>query len=287
MNNFTAYFKKKQEHINAVLANYLPTNETPANLHQAMRYAVLNGGKRLRPILVYLVGESYGATLNDLNAPAAAIEMIHSFSLVHDDLPAMDNDDLRRGKPTCHKFFDEATAILAGDSLMILALQILTEQIISPQKSLEMIKIITSASGAKGMAGGQDIDIQATNKKLTLEQLEEMYLLKTGALLSASIKLGAVAADAPEEDVKNLEVFARILGLAFQIRDDLLDIESTADKIGKNTGRDLENHKLTYPQIAGTDAAKEKLHSLYQEANIALDKLSINPIMFKQLLALL
>ena len=262
-----------KQRIEEVLARYLPQeNKEPINLHKAMRYAVLNGGKRLRPLLVYAVGESYGTRIENLDAAAAAIELVHVFSLIHDDLPAMDNDDLRRGKPTCHKAFGEATAILAGDALLILAFQILAEQNLPPKIITAMIQTLAIASGSRGMTGGQDVDMQATGNKPSIKQLENMYILKTGALFVASVKLGALAAGINDEnEFKKLEELARNYGLAFQIQNDILDIE--------NKGKDVENNKVTYPQIVGIEAAKKKILELQQTGN---DKLrSLFQFLFK------
>ena len=240
-----------------------------------MRYAVCNGGKRLRPLLVYAIGESYGANLKVLDTPACAIEIIHSYSLVLDDLPAMDNDELRRGKLTCHKAFDEATAILAGNALSISAFKIISEtNTLTPKQALAMIKILTLATGPTGMAGGQDIDLQTTNKKLTIKKLIQMYLLKTGSLLCAAVQLGALAANLNDpQELKLLSKYANNVGLAFQIQDDILDIEGDVTKLGKNTGADSRCNKRTFPVLAGIPAAKAKVNSLWQTAEKTLTKL--------------
>jgi len=194
--SFEIFLRSRYKRVNKFLNKYLSATREPKNLCMAMRYGVLSGGKRLRPFLVYAVGAMYGARLEALDIPACAIELIHSFSLIHDDLPAMDNDDLRRGKLTCHRAFDEATAVLAGDALAIFAFQLINEsKFLAPKQAVAMSKALALAAGASGMAGGQDIDIQSVNNKLSEKKLEQMYLLKTGALLGAAVKLGALAAN--------------------------------------------------------------------------------------------
>ena len=244
-----------------------------------MRYAVCNGGKRLRPLLVYAVGESYGANLKVLDAPACAIEIIHSYSLVLDDLPSMDNDDLRRGKLTCHKIFDEATAILAGNALAIFAFKIISKtNTLTPNQALAMIRVLALAAGPTGMTGGQDIDLQVTSKKLSIKKLEQMYLLKTGALLCAAVKLGALAANVNDpQELKLLSQYANNVGLAFQIQDDILDIDGDVTKLGKNISSDSKCNKSTYPVLAGITAAKAKVNSLWQAAEKTITKLKTNP----------
>ncbi|MCK4608915.1 MAG: polyprenyl synthetase family protein [Gammaproteobacteria bacterium] len=255
--NINTYLAEHCQRINSSLTKYLPeSNTTPQKLHAAMRYSVLNGGKRIRPLLLYASGETLGAKPELLDAPAAAIELIHCYSLIHDDLPAMDNDDWRRGKPSCHKAFDEATAILAGDTLYNLAFTILTRSPLSAEKCREMLTILTEASGSSGMAGGQALDLTTPSDHLTIELLEQIHHLKTGALIRASIKLGALAADnITETQLDHLEKFATALGLAFQIQDDILD----ADEISE--------HKINYVSFLGLETAKDKLRQLKQQIN--------------------
>lgn len=275
--NFTTYLPERVHRINNFLAKILPTaTQIPQNLHAAMRYAVLNGGKRLRPILVYLTGEIFGASLDQLDAVAAALELIHSSSLVHDDLPAMDNDTLRRGKPTCHIAFDEATAILVGDALILLAFDILAaNETLDATIRTKLMRTLAIASGSHGMAGGQDLDIQATKQPLPLEQLEYMYRLKTGALISASIQMGTLAAGVTYTTTyKDLDTFANALGLAFQIQDDILDIESSEKVLGKNINSDKNKGKITYPELVGLNNAKTKVETLWKEAFMAVDNLA-------------
>jgi geranylgeranyl pyrophosphate synthase len=258
------YYKRT----NKILDKYLNQQNEPKNLCAAMRYAVLNGGKRLRPILVYIVGNMYGANIKALDAPACAIELIHSFSLVHDDLPAMDNDDLRRGKPTCHKKFDEATAILAGDALAISAFQVINNsKYLAAKQIVAMSNVLALASGPAGMAGGQDIDMQATGEKMRSNKIEQMYILKTGALLVAAVKLGAVAANIyDKKELKLLEQIAQNIGLAFQIQDDIFNIEGDVVKLGKNTKTDKKNQKTTYPELVGMKKAKQKVAFLWEKS---------------------
>lgn len=247
-----------------------------ARLAEAMRYALMNGGKRLRPFLIY-------ATMDALNAPqkladsaAVALEMIHSYSLVHDDLPAMDDDDLRRGKPTCHIAFDEATAILAGDALLNGAYEVLSAaQEVSPQQRLELITILGRAAGSAGMVGGQAIDILHVGKELNLEQLEKMHLHKTGALIRVAVSMGAVCAGASDQPslIAALDTYARAVGLAFQVQDDILDIEGDTAVLGKQQGADEALNKPTYPALLGLEGARKKATDLVEEAVASLSDL--------------
>jgi len=250
---------------------------TDAKLLEAMRYSLLLGGKRVRPFLVYSVGQMLGATLHDLDGPAAAIECLHTYSLIHDDLPAMDDDDLRRGKPTCHKAFDEATAILAGDALQALAFELLCRhpyKQVSPLAQLELIKQLAIHAGYNGMCGGQAIDLAHTNKSMTLAALENMHQLKTGALIETSVRFGWLCSGKTNQDeLSALITYARALGLAFQVQDDILDIEGDTATLGKPQGSDLEANKATYPKLLGLDEAKEKALSLLAEAKAALSVL--------------
>lgn len=241
------------------------------NLQKAMQYSVLNGGKRLRPLLVYVTGKTFRTPLDRLDAPAAGIELIHCYSLVHDDLPAMDDDDLRRGKPTCHKMYDEATAILVGDALQSLAFEIIAKGPQSDVQKIEMIKILAKASGAEGMAGGQAMDLASQGRDLSFNELLELQALKTGALFRAAISLGGIASACDEKTLRTLEQFAEKMGLAFQIQDDILDIEGSSEKLGKLVGADIRLAKATYPSVMGLSAAKQKVEEL-QEASIELLK---------------
>jgi farnesyl diphosphate synthase len=251
----------------------LPDSGT-ARLREGMRYSVLGGGKRLRPILVYTTGEALGAPLAHLDVPAAAVEFVHVYSLVHDDLPAMDDDDLRRGRPTCHRAFDEATAILVGDALQALAFDVLAHDASGPigaAARLEMIRILTHASGTSGMAGGQAIDLASVGHTLTAEGVENMHRRKTGALIQCSVMLGATAAGLTEgPKLEALRRFGADIGLAFQIQDDILDIEGETAVIGKSAGADVARNKPTYPSTIGLPAARAQAQALCEGAIAAL-----------------
>jgi farnesyl diphosphate synthase len=258
-----------------VLARVLPPeDQPPVDLHRAMRYAVLGGGKRLRPVLVYATGQALGAPLPSLDASAAAVEIIHAYSLVHDDLPAMDDDDMRRGRPTCHVAFGEAMAILAGDALQALAFEILAgdESMRGNARGhIEMLRTLAAACGAHGMAGGQAFDLAAVGQVLTPEQLERMHVYKTGALIRASVRLGALATGCDDSDLlAALDRYGHCIGLAFQIRDDILDVEGDSATLGKTAGKDVANAKPTYPAILGMQASRAQLAQLTQAAITAL-----------------
>ena len=260
----------------AALDRWLPAlRSPPEKLHAAMRYAVLGPGKRIRPVLVYATGEIFGTLPGQLDSSAVAVELIHAYSLVHDDLPAMDNDDLRRGRPTCHRAFDDATAILAGDALQALAFHVLAADdrlTCSADTRLEMIKVLAIASGSLGMAGGQAIDLAAVGQQLTLEQLETMHLYKTGALIRASVQLGFLASAQTNQDhALRLDRYARSIGLAFQVQDDILDVEGTTETIGKPQGSDRDRDKPTYPNLLGMVRAKATAEHLCRDAIEALD----------------
>tara|TARA_R110001583_G_scaffold12280_1_gene54627 strand:+ start:3777 stop:4667 length:891 start_codon:yes stop_codon:yes gene_type:complete len=249
-------------------------------LHQAMSYGLLMGGKRIRPYLVYITGEALGVSLHDLDGIAGALECIHAYSLLHDDLPAMDNDDLRRGQPTCHKAFDEATAILAGDSLQTLAFDIIANhhfsQAIKP-KQITLIQQLVTASGYQGMCGGQALDLAATDKKINLAQLETLHSLKTGALLEASVLMAAECAEhISTQDKQTLKEYAQLIGLAYQVQDDIIDITSTQEQLGKPSGSDLASNKSTYPALLGLQGAQQKAENLFQQALQALARLPYN-----------
>ena len=257
--------------VHAMLERVLPpASQPPRRLHEAMRYAVLNGGKRLRAILVIATGEALRAEAGDLERPACAVELIHAYSLVHDDLPAMDDDDLRRGAPTCHRAFDEATALLAGDALQTLAFEVLAGDPVPggvPAGAGEMVRTLAQASGSRGMAGGQAVDLESIGRALTFEQLERMHLHKTGALIRASVRLGALGAGTRDPALLGrLDEYARCIGLAFQIRDDVLDVESDTETLGKRQGADAERDKPTYPAILGLEASKAHAHALHERA---------------------
>jgi len=258
--------------VESALDSYL-TIHNPQTLHEAMRYATLNGGKRVRAVLTYLTGALFDVPEPLLDAPAAAIEMVHAYSLIHDDLPAMDDDELRRGRPTCHIQFDEASAILAGDALQAHAFEILASNGgIDESARLKQISELSQASGAAGMVGGQMIDIEATGSCQSLEQLQQMHAMKTGVLMRAAVRLGYLSSSTVTvEQQQALDHYAESIGLAFQIRDDILDIESDTETLGKPQGSDLAANKSTYPSLLGLDGAKAKAASLHQQSIDALN----------------
>jgi farnesyl diphosphate synthase len=265
-----------QSRVESALDNWLPPSDLePHSLHEAMRYAVLGGGKRIRPVLVYASGEAFGVEAAQLDGPAVAVEMIHAYSLIHDDLPAMDDDDLRRGRPTCHKAFDEATAILAGDAIQALAFQVLACDAairVEPQQRLEMIKRLATASGSRGMAGGQAIDLAAVGRELDIRALENMHRHKTGALISASVELGALSRPGYDpQQFEQISEFADCIGLAFQVQDDILDVEGDTETLGKPQGSDMQRNKPTYPNLLGLDGAKQAARDLQARALRALE----------------
>ena len=242
----------------------------PGRLHEAMRYAVLGGGKRLRPTLVYASGQALGAPLEVLDGPACAVELIHAYSLVHDDLPAMDDDDLRRGRPTCHREFDDGTAVLAGDALQSLAFQVLATADLGGVPAatrVEMIASLSLAAGSRGMAGGQAIDLGAVGAELNIAELENMHIHKTGALIRSSVRLGALcAADAASRELEQLDHYGKCIGLAFQVQDDVLDVEGDTASLGKTQGADAARGKPTYPALLGLAEAKRIGEELVEEA---------------------
>jgi len=260
------------------LARALPGGDLlPVELHGAMRYAVLGGGKRLRPLLVYAAGHALGRDDSILDAPACAVEIIHAYSLVHDDLPAMDDDALRRGQPTCHVVYGEAMAILAGDALQALAFEILATphgDSDDPVARIAMLRALGAACGAEGMAGGQAFDLSAVGQKLSLVELERMHAYKTGALIRASVRLGALAAGcADPELLARLDRYGHAVGLAFQVRDDILDVEGESAVIGKTAGKDAAADKPTFPSIIGLPASRERLDTLVRDALEAIEPL--------------
>jgi geranylgeranyl diphosphate synthase type II len=257
--------------IEGVLDRWLPrADSVPQRLHAAIRYSVLGQGKRLRPILVYATGAALGVPASQLDGPAAAVELIHAYSLVHDDLPAMDNDDLRRGRPTCHKAFDEATAILVGDALQVLAFRILASDAtmgVEPAVRVRIIELLAEASGTNGMAGGQALDLAAIGRVLAEDELREMHARKTGALIRASVLMAATAAARQSAArLTMLDAFATHIGLAFQIQDDILDVEGDPDTLGKATGADRALNKPTYPSVLGMETAKARCLELHARA---------------------
>lgn len=266
-----------QSRLEGALSQWLPPAATlPATLHKAMRYAVLDGGKRIRPTLVYASGQAVGSRREVLDGPACAIEFIHAYSLIHDDLPAMDDDDLRRGKPSCHKAFGEASAILAGDALQSLAFYVMSHDnhLTDTATRLRMIETLALAAGSRGMVGGQTIDIEAAGRQLDIAELEDMHIHKTGALIRASVVLGALTASGLEEStLERLDHYAKCIGLAFQVRDDILDVEGDTATLGKTQGKDRAGQKPTYPSLLGLTASREMALRLCQEALDSLEPL--------------
>ncbi|MCG5513769.1 (2E,6E)-farnesyl diphosphate synthase [Ectothiorhodospira shaposhnikovii] len=267
-----------QQRFENALAGWLPgENILPARLHEAMRYSALNGGKRIRPVLTYATGMALGVPLERLDGPACAVELIHVYSLIHDDLPAMDDDDLRRGKPTCHKAYDEATAILAGDAMQALAFQILAcdpAMVDDSRARLRMIEHLARASGSRGMVGGQAIDLSFEGQTPDIAQLENMHIHKTGALIRAAVMLGFNSCpDVDEPLAARLDCFAKSIGLAFQIRDDILDVEGDTQTLGKTQGADQALGKATYPAIIGLEASKQQARELVDRALDSLKEL--------------
>jgi len=274
--SFLQSLQSFQDRIERVLEGWLPdTGQDPHRLHQAMRYAVLGGGKRVRPLLVYLTGQALDVPADRLDGPAAAVELIHAYSLVHDDLPAMDDDDLRRGRPTCHRAFDEATAILAGDALQVLAFKILADDPAmtpDPVQRLAIVSVLAQASGPEGMAGGQAIDLSVEGTRPSAERIERMHAWKTGALIRAGVIMAAhsgVALDAGR--MQALARFGEHLGLAFQIQDDILDEEGETGVMGKTAGADSARAKPNYPAVVGLEAAKLRAKTLCDQGLEAID----------------
>ena len=266
-----ALIRTYRNRVEMALEGCLPAeNIHPARLHHCMRYAVLGSGKRIRPVLVYATGSVAEVALENLDDPACAVELIHAYSLIHDDLPTMDDDDLRRGKPTCHKAFDEATALLAGDALQALAFQVLARSNATarhPGIRLAHIDTLAQAVGSRGMVGGQAIDLMSVGKELNLAELENMHIHKTGALLRASVLLGALSQAAISQDVlERLDHYAKCIGLAFQIHDDILDVISDTKTLGKTQGKDAALEKPTYPALLGLDGARRHARMLHESA---------------------
>lgn len=278
-------YEHYQQRINNFLASKLDAlTVNDPKLLDAMRYGLLIGGKRMRPYLAYITADAIGADLNDIDAIAGSLECIHAYSLLHDDLPAMDDDDLRRGKPTCHKVFNEATAILAGDALQTLAFDIIANHTFSTNNlstaipvQIKLIQQLVRASGYQGMCGGQALDLSATGQKISLSELEILHSLKTGALLEASILMPAECSKSiTDKHKKDLSTYAQLVGLAYQVQDDIIDLTSTEEELGKPVGSDLAANKSTYPALLGLQGAKDKAENLLQQALQALTRLPYN-----------
>lgn len=269
---FGSWARKVQQTMEEVLASFLPSEaQTPGRLHEAMRYAVLGGGKRVRPLLVFAAGELFDADGQRLIRAAAAVEMVHAYSLVHDDMPCMDDDALRRGKPTVHVKYDEATALLVGDALQAQALLVLSDGGGEPASTVDMIRLLASAAGSVGMCGGQAIDLQSVGKYLSLQELEQMHRLKTGALLRASVLMGAMSGKSLNEAEKSaLDAYADAIGLAFQVVDDVLDATADSGTLGKTAGKDAADNKPTYVSILGLEQSKDLAEKLRHDAHRAV-----------------
>ncbi len=279
------YLDRARRRVDEALTRYLPEVESdsssacPARLAMAMRHSVLGGGKRLRPVLCLMAAEACGGEPASAMPAACALEMVHTYSLIHDDLPAMDDDDLRRGRPTCHKAFDEATAILAGDGLLTLAFELVAREVQPPSAALRCVRILAEAAGPSGMVAGQMADLQAEGRTDaesrpadgTLAELEAIHRRKTGALLRAPLKMGAAIAEAPEPCAEALDRYGKAVGLAFQIVDDLLDVQGDEAKLGKRVGKDSELGKWTYPRFLGVDGSRRRARQLAEEAVAALE----------------
>lgn len=285
-NDFQNWASRCQARIETFLEARLPAVDcVPERLHKAMRYSVLGGGKRVRPLLSFAAGELSAADVERVMVVAAAVELIHAYSLVHDDLPCMDDDILRRGKPTCHVEFDEATALLTGDSLQTLAFELLAEKRIADaaDTQLEMIAQLALASGSRGMAGGQAFDLDSVGKTLSLPELEFMHIHKTGALIRAAVMLGARCSNSlRDEQLTKLDHFAKCVGLAFQVVDDLLDSEATTATLGKTAGKDAVNNKPTYVSILGISQARELAEKLQHDAHQALNEFGDSAVRLRQ-----
>jgi farnesyl diphosphate synthase len=286
MTDFSAWAQAHQSSIESVLGALLPKPDiAPRRLHAAMRYTVLGGGKRVRPLLAFAAGEATAANPECVQRAAAAVELIHAYSLVHDDLPAMDDDALRRGKPTVHVEFDEATALLAGDALQSLAFEILSEPGLTddPRDQLKMCRLLAAASGSRGMAGGQAVDLASVGKALDLAELEFMHIHKTGALIRASVLLGAHCGRLEKDAAVRLDRYAKCIGLAFQVVDDVLDAEATTATLGKTAGKDAANSKPTYVSLLGATRARELADELRAEALTALHGFGAEATRLRQL----
>lgn len=271
--NLNQYIDKNKKLIEGEMKKHLQNISIPHRLKQSMQYSIEAGGKRLRPVLLMASFETYGTNIEKIFSTGVALEMIHTYSLIHDDLPAMDNDDLRRGKPTNHKVFDEATAVLAGDALLTYSFEIIAnDSRLSDSEKVHIIKSLSYSSGPKGMVAGQILDMEAENKPVTLDTLEEIHALKTGELLTFAISIGAYLGSATKEHLEHLKEFSYYLGLIFQVQDDILDIIGDPNKIGKPVGSDEENNKSTYPNLLGLEGAIDHKQKYVKKAKEALHK---------------
>lgn len=275
-----------RERVDAFLASALPdVSAEPAGLHAAMRHAVMLGGKRMRPLLCYAAAVAVNPSLDvsRVDPAAAAVELVHAYSLVHDDLPSMDDDSLRRGQPTVHVAFDEATAVLTGDALQTLAFEVIAEAPWEAPVTVRILRSLAQASGVRGMCGGQALDLAATGEVISLDQLQRLHSLKTGALISSAVEMGALLAAASQPQLDALRGVARDLGMAFQIRDDILDIEGDSATLGKTAGKDVEQDKSTYPALLGMEASKQLLEDLAAQMRKALEPFGPSASMLREL----
>jgi farnesyl diphosphate synthase len=287
---FSSFLSDCQNRLNQQLHELFITQKSPSpRLHEAMQYSALAGGKRIRPLLIYATGEAFDVPLSHLDKPAMAVELLHTYSLIHDDLPAMDNDVLRRGKPTCHIAFDEASAILAGDAMQTLAFEILSapNQHLDAHQQLRMIFILSRACGIHGMASGQALDLATLGENITQDELQHIHELKTGALISACIELALVPSQASPEQITHMQIFAQAIGLAFQVQDDLLDVIGDPNELGKPTGMDAKRDKLNYPAIIGVEASQNLLKNLVTNALDHLHLATKKPTYLKELTQLI
>ncbi|MFJ9290805.1 polyprenyl synthetase family protein [Bacillus halotolerans] len=277
-NKLTSFLAERKKAVEEQLFVYTENLNIPDSLKKSMLYSLEAGGKRLRPLIVLAVLNAYGKSEKDGIPVGCAVEMIHTYSLIHDDLPCMDDDDLRRGKPTNHKVFGEATAVLAGDGLLTESFKLITSHVseeVSAEKRLRLVNELISAAGTEGMVGGQIADMEAENRQVTLEELESIHERKTAKLLGFGVIAGAILADAPEEEIETLRAFSSHIGIGFQIRDDILDVEGSEEKIGKRVGSDTTNEKSTYPSLLSLEGAKKKLDGHIEEAKRLIGGLSL------------
>lgn len=279
------YLSQRVAFVDAALERFLPASDTrPANLHAAMRHSIFAGGKRLRPILCLAAAEACGGSRESALFAAGAVECLHTYSLIHDDLPCMDDDDMRRGVPTCHKVYGEAVALLAGDALQALAFELVARTPVTHRHSpADMVALLARTAGSLHLVGGQVADLEGEGKRLPLEDLRYIHESKTAALLTASVRLGGMSADATPEQMQALHDFGMATGLAFQIIDDILDVTQTSEKLGKSAGKDLASEKSTYPALMGLDASRAEAHRLTEAAHTSLEVFGPNGVWLREL----
>lgn len=284
MTDFSAKNKMYQQRINDFMSAFLQTHYSqPSRLNEAITYSLLSGGKRIRPLLSYATAEALELDLHEVDCIACSVEMIHAYSLIHDDLPSMDDDDTRRGKPTCHIQFDEATAILAGDALQAMAFEVLSFIDIKPKNVIQMMRTLSRSCGALGMAGGQALDLESENTPLKKNSMDRIHQLKTGALISASVEMVGLLAGVKGEAFGCIQAYGQHFGMAFQIIDDVLDIVGDEETLGKPVGSDIDKNKSTYPSIMGLEASKNAAQNHSEQAVAAIQNLSGNTLYLQQL----